>query len=279
MHPVSALSWRTRLAAWIERPPIQRALVVLILINALVLGLETVPAATAWRPWLVILDHAILVVFVFEIALRIVAHGLRFFRDPWSVFDFVVVGVALLPATGAFSVLRALRVLRVLRLLSMVPSMRRVVSGLLGALPGLGSVFAILALIFYVASVMAAKLFGESFPEMFGSLGASAFTLFQVMTLEGWSGDVTRPVMARYPYAWIFFIGFILVATFTMLNLFIAVIVNAIQAEHASEANGTGVDGGALSDRGADLAGEIRALRGEVAELRRALAHAHAGNR
>jgi voltage-gated sodium channel len=279
MHPVSALSWRTRLAAWIERPPIQRALVVLILINALVLGLETVPAATAWRPWLVILDHAILVVFVFEIALRIVAHGLRFFRDPWSVFDFVVVGVALLPATGAFSVLRALRVLRVLRLLSMVPSMRRVVSGLLGALPGLGSVFAILALIFYVASVMAAKLFGESFPEMFGSLGASAFTLFQVMTLEGWSGDVTRPVMARYPYAWIFFIGFILVATFTMLNLFIAVIVNAIQAEHASEANGTGVDGGALSDRGADLAGEIRALRGEVAELRRALAHVHAGNR
>jgi voltage-gated sodium channel len=257
--------WRTRLGSWVEHGAVQRTLVALILLNALVLGLETVPAAAHWEPWLEAVDSALLVVFVIEIAVRILAHGARFFRDPWSLFDFVVVGIALLPDTGAFSVLRALRVLRVLRLLTMVPSMRRVVSGLLRAIPGLSSVFAILALIFYVAAVMAAKLFGAAFPELFGSLGASAFTLFQVMTLEGWSGDVTRPVMAVYPYAWIFFIGFILVATFTMLNLFIAVIVNAIQAEHVPDGEHSG------GHREGELADEIRSLRAELGELRAVL--------
>jgi voltage-gated sodium channel len=262
MDSVPGASWRTRLGLWIERGAVQRTLIALILVNALVLGLETVPSAARWEPWLEAVDGVLLVVFVVEIALRVLAHGTRFFRDPWSVFDFLVVGVALLPDTGAFSVLRALRVLRVLRLLTMVPSMRRVVSGLLGAIPGLSSVFAILALVFYVAAVMAAKLFGAAFPELFGSLGASAFTLFQVMTLEGWSGDVTRPVMAVYPYAWVFFIAFILVATFTMLNLFIAVIVNAIQTEHAAETDWSdAADGG-------DLAREIRSLRAELGELR-----------
>jgi voltage-gated sodium channel len=263
-------SWRPRLADWIEQPVVQRMLVAVILANAVVLGLETVPAAASWSYWLGIADQAMLAVFVAEIALRVVAHGGRFFRDPWSVFDFLVVSIALVPATSAFSVLRALRVLRVLRLLTMVPSMRRVVSGLLGAIPGLSSVFALLALVFYVAAVMAAKLFGEAFPELFGSLGASAFTLFQVMTLEGWSGDVTRPVMTRYPYAWIFFIGFILIATFTMLNLFIAVIVNAIQTEHEAEL--AGEKGGAGIPQ---MLEELRALRGEVAELRALVAGAH----
>lgn len=272
MLPEPASPWRRRLADGIERPAVQRTLIALILVNALVLGLETVPAAAPMSRWLVFADRVLLAVFVVEIGLRLVAHGARFFRDPWSVFDFAVTAIALVPASGTFSVLRALRVLRVLRLLTMVPSMRRVVSGLLSAIPGLSSVFAILALIFYVAAVMAAKLFGEAFPELFGSLGASAFTLFQVMTLEGWSGDVTRPVMTRYPYAWIFFIAFILVATFTMLNLFIAVIVNAIQSEHEAEREAPPSDG---RGSGAELLAEVRALRAEVGELRALLGGDH----
>src|SRR5690606_35730877 len=121
------------------------------LVNAAVLGLETSPwVMSRWGELLVRVDAAILSVFVVEIALRLVAHGPRVFRDPWAVFDFVVVGIALLPAAGPFSVLRALRVLRVLRLLSFVPSMRRVVGALLAAIPGLGSVFAVILLIFYV---------------------------------------------------------------------------------------------------------------------------------
>jgi voltage-gated sodium channel len=228
------------------------------------------------------LDQAILAVFVVEIALRLVGRGWRFFRDPWSVFDFVVVGIALLPASGPFAVLRALRVLRVLRMLTMVPSMRRVVGGLLGALPGLGSVFGVIALIFYVASVMATKLFGERFPEWFGSLGQSAYTLFQVMTLESWSMGIARPVLEVYPYAWAFFIPFILIATFTMLNLFIAVIVNAIQHEHSAEAAEAAEAADAVAadsrrttdDAMASLREEVGALRTEIGALRALLERA-----
>ncbi len=265
---------RRRLAAWIEQPRIQSALIVLIVANAVILGMETSPALMArWGEALVAVDHVILAVFVVEIALRIYAHGWRFFRDPWSVFDFVVVAIALVPASEAFSVLRALRVLRVLRLVTMVPSMRRVVGGLLAAIPGLGSVFAIICILFYVAAVVATKLFARSFPELFGDLGATAFTLFQVMTLEGWSGDVARPVMEQYPYAWVFFILFILVSTFTMLNLFIAVIVNAIQTEGHAEAERVEASVVARVDAdAAALAREIAGLRAEIAGLRASLA-------
>mgnify|MGYP001592657813 CR=1 FL=1 len=270
MNTTAHADTRRRLAAWIERPRVQNVLIALIVLNAAILGLETSAGIMArWGEILVAVDHAILAVFVVEIGMRIYANGLRFFRDPWSVFDFVVVGIALVPASEAFSVLRALRVLRVLRLVSMVPSMRRVVGGLLAALPGLGSVGAILCILFYVAAVVATKLFAKSFPELFGDLGATAFTLFQVMTLEGWSGDVARPVMEQYPYAWVFFILFILVSTFTMLNLFIAVIVNAIQSESHQEASRVEANVVARVDAdAAALAREIASLRTEIAELK-----------
>lgn len=230
------VQWRQRLTAWLDAPWVQHCLIGLILINAAILGLETSPSAMQhWGPWLTAADQAILAVFVFEIALRLVARGFAFFRDPWSVFDFLVVAIALIPASGPFAVLRALRVLRILRLITLVPSMKRVVSGLLSALPGLSSVSAIIGIIFYVSAVIATKLFGASFPDWFGTLGDSAFTLFQIMTLEGWAMDIVRPVMEVFPLAWIFFLLFILSSTFTLLNLFIAVIVNAIQQEAGSE--------------------------------------------
>jgi len=227
---------RHRLATWIEQPLIQNSIIFLIVVNAVVMGLETDSAVMVqWGTLLTTIDVAILVVFVVEITLRIVAHGWHFFRDPWSVFDFVVVAIALIPGSGPFAVLRALRVLRVLRLLTMVPSMRRVVGGLLDAIPGLVSVIAIIGIIFYVASVIATQLFGEHFPEWFGHLGESAYTLFQIMTLESWSMGIVRPVMEVYPHAWLFFVPFILIATFTMLNLFIAIIVNAMQVHSAAQ--------------------------------------------
>ncbi|MCL4801519.1 MAG: ion transporter [Burkholderiales bacterium] len=247
----------------------QRTLLGLILVNAAILGLETVPAAMArWGGWLALADRAILAVFVVEIALRIAVHGRRFFRDPWSVFDFAVVAIALAPAAGPFAALRALRVLRVMRLISLVPSMRRVAGGLLAAIPGLGSVIGIIGVILYVASVIATKLFGERFPQWFGSLGESAYTLFQIMTLESWSMGIVRPVMEVYPYAWIFFVAYILVSTFTMLNLFIAVVVNAMQAEHASEAE---EENAGRAEAARALVREIAVLRAELQELRERL--------
>ena len=251
------------LARWLDSSRVQGTLIALILINAVILGLETSRSLmAAWGPWLVAADHAILSVFVVEILLRLFVHRLGYFRDPWNVFDFMVVAIALIPASGPLAVLRALRVLRVLRLVTLVPSMRRVVGGLLSALPGLGSVAAIIGIIFYVSAVIATKIFGEAFPDLFGDLGKSAFTLFQVMTLEGWAMEVVRPIMAVYPLAWIFFLVFILSSTFTLLNLFIAVIVNAIQQEHEGE------PAPANAEDIAALRREIAALREDVRSLR-----------
>ncbi len=268
MTPVDAslcgAGWRPRLAATLELPTVQHALIVLILINAVILGMETSSALMFnWGDWLNIADKAILAIFVVEIALRLIAHRLRYFRDPWNVFDFSVVVIALLPASGPLAVLRALRVLRVLRLVTLVPSMKRVVAGLLSALPGLGSVTAIIGLIFYVSAVIATKLFGTAFPQWFGTLGESAFTLFQVMTLESWAMGIVRPVMEVYPNAWVFFLIFILASTFTLLNLFIAVIVNAIQQERHGDGQPS-------------VESELTRLHEEISRLREDLAR-HGG--
>ncbi|HSH40579.1 MAG TPA: ion transporter [Arenicellales bacterium] len=257
---------RGRLLRLTDNPRFQNTIVALIAFNAVTLGLETSDAVMARAGGLLIaVDRILLSIFALEILARIIARGIRFFRDPWSIFDFIVVGVAVLPATQNFSVLRALRVLRVLRLASAVPRMRRVVEALLAALPGLGSVVAILGLIFYVAGVMATHIFGDEFPQWFGTLGRSVYSLFQIMTLESWSMGIVRPVMEVYPYAWAFFVTFILVSTFTMLNLFIAVVVNAMQSRyHEAEAE----QAQAAHDERAKLLTEIQALRSEVRDLR-----------
>ncbi len=260
---------RVRLRRLTDSARFQNVIIVLIAVNAVTLGLETSDTVMARAGGVIMVaDRILLSIFAFEILARIIAHGLRFFRDPWSIFDFVVVSVAVVPATENFSVLRALRVLRVLRLASAVPRMRRVVEALMAALPGLGSVVAILCLIFYVAGVMATQMFGDAFPQWFGTLGHSVYSLFQIMTLESWSMGIVRPVMEVYPYAWAFFVTFILISTFTMLNLFIAVVVNAMQSRyHAEEAE----QAQAAHGERAKLLEEIQALRTEVRELRGAL--------
>jgi len=221
---------RTAIAAFMERPDVARFIITVILINAATLGLETVPEVMARAGGLILtIDRICLGIFVVELALRLYGLGLRFFRSGWNVFDFLIVAVSLLPATGGFSVLRALRVLRVLRVISVTPSLRRVVDGLGRALPGMGSVFVLIMIIYYIAAVMATKLFGASFPQLFGGLGTTAFTLFQIMTLEGWSGEIVRPVMEVYPHAWLFFVPFILITTFAVLNLIVGLIVSSMQ--------------------------------------------------
>ena len=233
-------SWRQQLAAFVESPGIEKFIIGLILINAVTLGMETSDAIMSRYGTIIrTIDGLIISVFVIEIGLRITAHGRAFFKDPWSVFDFTVVAIALVPASSQFSVLRTLRVLRVLRLLTMVPQMRRVVGALLSAIPGLSTIIMVLLLIFYVFAVIATNLFGDQYADWFGSIGSSMYTLFQVMTLESWSMGIVRPLMQTHPYAWTFFVPFILIATFTILNLFIAIIVNAMQTQAELEASKT----------------------------------------
>ena len=181
-----------RLRAIVDDPRTERVIMSIIIINAVILGLETYKPVMARPAAARALDHIILAIFVIEIAARIIVHRWAFFRDPWSVFDFIVVGIALVPATETFSVLRALRILRVLRLITAVPTLRRVVAGLLASLPGMGSIVFLIGLIYYVFAVMGTKLFGDDNPALFGSLGAALFTLFTVMTLEGWVDGVSQ---------------------------------------------------------------------------------------
>lgn len=252
----------TKLQSWVESKFFEWFTVGVIALNAVTLGIETHPSLSeGFLQVLYALDKLFLSYFVVELFLKGLVYRFRFFHDPWRVFDFVVVGIALLPASGSLSVLRSLRILRTLRMISVIPALKRVVNGLMVAVPGLGAVSVIMLLLFYVGSVVSTKLFGESFPDWFGNIGASAYSLFQIMTLESWSMGIVRPVMETYPYAWLFFLPFILLTTFTMLNLFIAVIVNAMQAETDEAAR-------ERADQGHD---ERSALMTEIREIRRLL--------
>jgi voltage-gated sodium channel len=233
--PVDA-GWRGRLGAWVEGPAVTRFIIGLILINAVILGLETSERITGLLgPILVAGNRLILAVFVVEILLKLVAFGPRFFRSGWNIFDFLIVGISLVPATGPLEILRALRILRVLRLLSQIPKLRVIIESLMRALPGMGWTALLLVLVFYIFAVMGTMMFGAQFPEYWGNLGLSLFSLFQIMTLESWSSGVARPMMEVYPWIWVYFVPFILVSSFMVLNLFIAIIVTATQSIHADE--------------------------------------------
>jgi len=248
------------------------AVTIVIAINAITLGLETwPPAMQAAGPLLLALDTLALWFFTVEIGLKIWLYRGRFFRDPWSIFDFVIVAIAWMPSSGPLSVLRALRIVRALRLLSIVPQMRTVIGALFRALPGMGSVIAVLALVFYVAAVMATKLFAADFPDWFGSIGASMYSLFQIMTLESWSMGIVRPVMEQHPYAWLFFVPFIIVTSFAVLNLFIALIVNSMQTMQVETNENVKAEALAAHDEREVLSRQIEALTAEIRQIREAL--------
>jgi voltage-gated sodium channel len=257
-------SIRARLGAFVEHPRVQAFIIALIALNAVTLGLETSPAVTERIGGLLqVVDQVILAVFVLEIALKLFALRGRFFASGWNVFDFLIVAIALVPDSGPFAVLRTLRVLRLLRLVTKLPRLRRIVESMMRAIPSIGWLSLLLVLIFYIFAVMGTSLFGAAFPQWFGSLGASLYTLFQVMTLESWSMGIARPVMEEFPAAPLFFVPFILIATYSMLNLFIAVVVSTMQSLHDEEkaaiAEETGLYG--------DTADELRALRERIASM------------
>ncbi len=259
---------------FLEHPKTERVLAALIMLNALVLGLETSETLMKHYGWFLDpLDHILLGVFVVEVLVRLIVTGRSFFRDPWNVFDFIVITLSLMPQTGPLSVLRALRILRVLRLVSAVPTLRRVVGGLIGSMPGIGAIAFLLTLVYYCFAVMATNMFGPDHPDAFGTMGRSAYSLFTVMTLEGWN-ELANNVMKTHPYAWLFFIPYILTTTFTVLNLFIAIIVTAMQneadkireaeeREHRAEQKALEE----LSDKESVLLTELRQLRAEVRAL------------
>lgn len=255
-------SRRLRLAAWVESPRVQHFVVAVILLNAVVLGFETNRSlmSSDWGSALVLVDKLCLVVFIIEILAKLLAYRGSFFRSGWNVFDFFVVGIALVPGAGPWAVLRSLRVLRVLRLLTVVPALRKVVSAFLHALPGLGGVVIVMAIFLYTAAVLATNLFGADYPVWFGGLGRSLFSLFQILTLEGWA-DMARTIMEKHPWAPAFFIPFILIATFTVLNLFIGIIVSTMQELALAPEKNTAQPAVELLDR---ISADLRDLREKI---------------
>ena len=255
------------LKSLLESRRFETAIIIVIVINAITLGLETSPTVMRnFGPLLHLLDKIVLVIFTVEVLARLVVYRLNFWRDPWRIFDLLIVVIALVPTSGNLSILRALRILRVLRMISVVPSLRRVVGGLIAALPGMGSITMLLLLVFYVFAVMATTMYSQAFPEWFGSIGASAYSLFQIMTLESWSMGIVRPVMEEFAYAWIFFIVFILCTSFTVLNLFIGIIVSAMQSEHEDEAT---AEREQLKQHQEAILQELKQVRVELSALRK----------
>lgn len=217
----------------------ERIVIGAIALNSLILGLETLPGVMAkWGPFLIAVDMAFIAFFTIEIVLRITTQGRTFFKSGWNIFDFVIVAVTLMPFLGNLSVLRAFRILRALRILSVIPAFRTVIQGFFASLSGLLSVSAVLFLVVYISAVLAVKIFGDSFPSYFGNLFVSLFTLFQILTLESW-GSIVREVMSEYPYAWAFFLPYIMVTAFAVFNLLIGIIVNSMQRAHEEETRET----------------------------------------
>ena len=262
------LNDRSSLRELVESRAFSITIMIVILVNAITLGLETSPVVMAKTgALLTLIDQAALWVFSAEMLLKLWVYRRHFFTRGWNLFDLSIVAISWVPAAGALSVLRALRILRVLRLVSIVPQMRTVVGALMNALPGMGSIIAVLMLVFYVAAVMATKLFGADFPEWFGSIGASMYSLFQIMTLESWSMGIVRPIMDVYPLAWLFFVPFVIVTSFAVLNLFIALIVNSMQAEHMQDmSTAVEMENVAHSER-EELMHEIGKLREDLGTL------------
>tara|TARA_Y100000385_G_scaffold53953_1_gene51348 strand:- start:216 stop:947 length:732 start_codon:yes stop_codon:yes gene_type:complete len=225
----------TSLQTILETARVRKFITAVILFNAVILGLETFDMAMAKACLLIgVLNRICLAIFVVELVLKLLVYRLRFFCDGWNIFDFAIVAVSLVPAAQRLPVLRSLRILRVV---SVAPRLRRVVEGFITALPGMVSVFLLMGIIFYIGLVISTQLFSTDFPQWFGSLAQLAYSLFQIMTLESWSMGIVRLVMGVYFYAWAFFVPFIMVTTFAVVNLLVGLIVNSMQDAHSEEAD------------------------------------------
>ena len=228
------MSMRELAARIVESNAFRGGIIALIILNGIVIGVATSEEAVRHAgEWLRRLDDVILWIFVAEVVLKLTAvwpRPARYFRDPWNDFDFALVTLSLIPATGQFAtVARLLRLLRVMRLISAIPELRLIVSTLLRSLPSMGHVVLLMSIVFYIYGVAGFHLFHAHDPQHWGNLGLSLLTLFRVVTLEDWT-DVMYTAMELHPLAWIYFVSFVVVGTFVIINLFIAVVINNLES-------------------------------------------------
>ena len=246
---------------------VQSFIVVCIVLNSIQLGLDT---SSWWHSiagkFSMLLDKIFIGIFAVEIVLKLLSDKHRFFTKGWNIFDFLVVAIAFIPGNGAFSVLRVFRIFRALRLLYRIPRLRIITESLFSSIPSIGWICLLLSIWFYICSVISTSLFGKDFPAWFGTIGKSMYSLFQIMTLESWSMGIVRPVMEKFPYAWVLFVPFIVFATYTVMNLFIGIMVSAISAaQEAKNPNSKEEEPPTPEEM---ILAEIKAMRDEIKELR-----------
>ncbi|WP_184372965.1 ion transporter [Nocardiopsis metallicus] len=220
--------WRDQVTRFVESRGFSNTMLSVILVNAVILGWATYGGSAL--PYLEVAESLIVGLFVIEMFLKLYAWRGGFWRDGWNWFDFIVVVISLIPATGPFAVLRILRVLRVLRAITAVPQMRQIIGALFKAVPGMGTVIGLLLIVVYASAVLSQQMFGESVPEFFGDLGTTLYTMFQLMTTEDWP-EVSEAVAEHHPYGWIFFVLYMVLTAFIILNLVIGVIVTSMEQE------------------------------------------------
>ncbi len=244
----------------------QNFIMVLIILNGITMGLETSKEyALNYAGFFELFNTFVITVFTLEIMLRIFVYRGAFFKDAWSIFDFVIVAISLVPASAGFEIFRILRVLRLFRLMTVVPQMRKIISALLSVIPGIASIAGLLSLFFYIFAIMSTQLYGETFPQWFGTLGESFYTLFQIMTLESWSMGIVRPIMEIHPFAWVFFVPFIFFSTFIIVNLIIAIVVDAMNEMNTEEEEHITQE---IQSSDEHIGKELQSLKIEIQELK-----------
>lgn len=237
-------------------------ILILIIINAVIVGLESNPAIyQSYKQIFSFLDRLLLWIFTIEIILRMISEKHRYFKDSWNWFDFIIVASGHLFVGAYFiTVLRILRVLRVIRALSVIPSLRKLVDALLLTIPSLGNILLLMSILFYIYAVTGTMLFAEVAPQYFGSLQLSLLTLFQVVTLESWASGVMWPIFHELPWSWLYFVSFVLIGTFVIFNLFIGVIVSNVDKANCENTEPSKEN-------------EISELRAEINELKQLILH------
>ena len=245
-------------------------IIVVILANAVLLGLGTSPTVEQeYGRWLVLGNNVALGIFIAEALLKMLAlapRPQRYFREGWNVFDFMVIVLALVPATGEFAMVsRLARLLRVVRLITTIRDLRLIVAALVRSIPSVGHVMMLMGIVVYIYAIMGYHLFHEHDPDHWRNLGVSVLTLFNIITLEGWV-EVMNTAMELYPWAWLYFVSFVVMGTFVVINMFIAIIINNLDEAKAERLRE--LDSPVTQE---ELLREIRATQSALARLERRL--------
>jgi len=230
-----------KLRALVDSNGFQNAILIVIVINSIIMGLQTSKTIVAnIGNVLEIIDYICLAIFIVEILLKLIAYGGKFFTDAWNWFDVIVIicsvisGLAFLKVLRVFRIfrvfktLKALKGLKAMRLVSRLDKLRMIIGAIGKSIPGISWTAVLLLLIYYIFGIIGTTLFGEAFPDWFGTLGKSIYTLFQVMTLESWSMGISRPVMEAFGWAWVYFVPFVLISSFVVMNVVVGIVVNSI---------------------------------------------------